>query len=285
MTAIKKSPEIESIISHEDMKQDTKIRCSGISPLKSDNHSAVQKSSLDIEKTKFFQAISKGVSLLIQQYGYSRARATSLILEEIRQDDDHPTEEEVFKAMQFLCLGMEDARKTVTVARAFKRSLDATKTSKEDAIRDLTSKLETSNLLNKVTRPNIISQEGQQRSLSDSVPDFKTLLNECKQKGPKEKEISSLHTKSNYRNVNNIQRSVKTKSRAVACTGKGQRKRHLPLDENNDVDAVVEKKAINLKEHSKSDISTSPPPGISRKRTSPEHQVQQPSKRPRCDSV
>lgn len=95
MTAIKKSPEIESIISHEDMKQDTKIRCSGISPLKSDNHSAVQKSSLDIEKTKFFQAISKGVSLLIQQYGYSRARATSLILEEIRQDDDHPTEEEV----------------------------------------------------------------------------------------------------------------------------------------------------------------------------------------------
>lgn len=286
MTAIKKSTETTSIVKNDGIKPDLGSGNSIISSVKDDYHGTIVDTSLDIEKAIFFQAVSKSVLLLMQQHGYSRARATSLMLEEIRQSDDHPTEEEVFNAMESLRLGMDDARKTVTVAKAFKRSLAATKTSKEDAVRNLTNQLEASKLLQKVTRPSLPSLEGQHRSsLSDSVPDFQTLLKECKQIVSKEIEILPPTIISNSRNVNNIQRNVKTKSRVAASSGKGQRKRHLPLDETNDVDPVVEKKANNLKDHKKSDRSSSPSPGIPRKRTSPELQNQQASKRHRCDSV
>jgi len=286
MTAIKKSTETTSIVKNDGIKPDLGSGNSIISSVKDDYNGTIVDTSLDIEKAIFFQAVSKSVLLLMQQHGYSRARATSLMLEEIRQSDDHPTEEEVFNAMESLRLGMDDARKTVTVAKAFKRSLAATKTSKEDAVRNLTNQLEASKLLQKVTRPSLPSLEGQHRSsLSDSVPDFQTLLKECKQIVSKEIEILPPTIISNSRNVNNIQRNVKTKSRVAASSGKGQRKRHLPLDETNDVDPVVEKKANNLKDHKKSDRSSSPSPGIPRKRTSPELQNQQASKRHRCDSV
>mmetsp|Transcript_11077 Transcript_11077/g.10607 ORF Transcript_11077/g.10607 Transcript_11077/m.10607 type:complete len:181 (-) Transcript_11077:68-610(-) len=180
--------------------------------------------------------------------------------------------------MESLRLGMDDARKTATVAKAFRRSLTSAKTSKEDAVRLLTSKLEASKLLQKVTRPSL---DDHRSSLSDSVPDFKSLLNECK---PKESMpptiISSTRSSS-------TQRHVKTKSalRAAACIAKAQRKRQLSLDEKtDDVDAAVKKKA-SLKDHNNSDRSLSPSPGMTRKRSSPDHQAQPTMKFSRCDSV
>ena len=53
------------------------------------------KKALEAEKVRFFEAVSGVVTMLVKQHGYSRARANSLVLAEIRQDDEQPTENEV----------------------------------------------------------------------------------------------------------------------------------------------------------------------------------------------
>jgi len=46
-------------------------------------------------KSRFFDNISSGISVLVGRHGYSRDRAASLILDQIRQSDAPPTEDEV----------------------------------------------------------------------------------------------------------------------------------------------------------------------------------------------
>ena len=82
-------------------------------------------------------------------------------------------------------IGLDDARRAATVANAFKRSCKSAKDSKVDAIRLLTSQLETSTFLRKIPFSSSVLERP---STSDSVPDFKSLLN-----NQKTEEISELN--------------------------------------------------------------------------------------------
>lgn len=46
-------------------------------------------------KTAFLNRVSDGISYLIHRHGYSRARATNLILTELRKEDPLPSDDEV----------------------------------------------------------------------------------------------------------------------------------------------------------------------------------------------
>ena len=74
-----------------------------MTPLHSTNESTQPHSSSTIHmndevtmaKSRFFDNISSGISVLVGRHGYSRDRAASLILDQIRQSDAPPTEDEV----------------------------------------------------------------------------------------------------------------------------------------------------------------------------------------------
>jgi len=104
-------------------------------------------------RERFAAAVSMGVSELTRGHGYSRERAVLLLLGEIRRDDTPPTDNEIFRAMEYLGMGMEEASKTVTVARALRRARLERSLSAVDAIDDLTSKLSLSNIVGKVDSP------------------------------------------------------------------------------------------------------------------------------------
>lgn len=50
---------------------------------------------LIIAKKRFHQNISSGIQALVRRQGYSHARAAHLILEQIRQSDPQPQEDQV----------------------------------------------------------------------------------------------------------------------------------------------------------------------------------------------
>lgn len=58
---------------------------------------SIAYSNNDVESAarRFHDNISNGISVLVRRHGYSRERAASLILDQIRQSDDPPNEEEV----------------------------------------------------------------------------------------------------------------------------------------------------------------------------------------------
>uniref|UniRef100_A0A6U1SRY8 Uncharacterized protein n=1 Tax=Trieres chinensis TaxID=1514140 RepID=A0A6U1SRY8_TRICV len=105
---------------------------------------------LESARARFAAAVSLGVSELTARFGYSRERAAWLLLGEIRRDDSPPSDDEIFRAMEYLGLGMEEASKTVTVARALRRARLEQGLSAVDAIDDLTAKLSVSSLVGKV---------------------------------------------------------------------------------------------------------------------------------------
>lgn len=106
-------------------------------------------SSVSAARERFAVAVSRGVEELTGR-GYSRERAAALLLGEIRMDDGPPCDNEVFRAMERCRMGMEEAAKTVTVARALRRTRTEKGLSAVDAIDDLTSKLDISSLVMKV---------------------------------------------------------------------------------------------------------------------------------------
>lgn len=101
-------------------------------------------------KGRFAAAVANGVDELMKWKGYSRDRASSLILQEIQQGVAYPTDEEVFRVMKMHGIGMEDASKTLLVARAVQRSRSEKGVSSVEAIDDLTLKLSTSRLFGQV---------------------------------------------------------------------------------------------------------------------------------------
>lgn len=46
-------------------------------------------------KIEFLRRVSEGISYLVHHHGYSRTKASNFILDEIRQSDPLPTENEV----------------------------------------------------------------------------------------------------------------------------------------------------------------------------------------------
>ena len=180
-------------------------------------------------------------------------------------------------------IGLDDARRAATVANAFKRSCKSAKDSKVDAIRLLTSQLETSTFLRKIPFSSSVLERP---STSDSVPDFKSLLNN--QKTEEVSELSQSQTTHLIKLRNCAPRPMKSKSSMRSVShAKMQRKRQLTVDENKDeVDAAVEQKALKDPNNSESCHRTiSPSPSITRKRNASDGSAQPALKRSRCDSV
>ena len=185
--------------------------------------------------------------------------------------------------MKTSMIGLDDARRAATVANAFKRSCKSTKESKVDAIRLLTSQLETSTFLKKIPFSFSVLERP---STSDSVPDFKSLLNNQKTEEISESNLSQTSHPKKPRNCAPRPNKIKSSMRSVSHA-KTQRKRQLTVDENKDeVDAAVEQKALKDPNNSESSHRTiSPSPSIARKRNASDGPTQPPIKRSRCDSV
>jgi len=101
-------------------------------------------------KARFSERVSNGISVLIKRHGYSRERASDLILKEISQGGVPPSEDEIFAVMNEVCVGMDDALKVLTVAKALRRVEKERGISPSDAIEHLSSCLTVMKLLGKV---------------------------------------------------------------------------------------------------------------------------------------
>jgi hypothetical protein len=109
------------------------------------------KDDLIIAKKRFHANISNGIQAIVKQ-GYSRARAAHLILEQIRQSDAQPQEDQVFRVMHHLGLGIEAATQTIIVANALKRVQEKRGFTSSHAIDYLSSCLTTMKLLGSVEK-------------------------------------------------------------------------------------------------------------------------------------
>lgn len=112
-----------------------------------DKHHGLNHEDLTEAMNRFRESISNGISVLVLKHGYSRARATDLILEQIRQSDGLPCEDEVFRVMHHLGLGIEAATQSIIVAKALKRVQEEQSCTKAKAINYLSSCLTTMKLL------------------------------------------------------------------------------------------------------------------------------------------
>lgn len=100
-------------------------------------------------KQKFINAVMEGTSVLMERCGYSRERATSALLRELSRgefDVIRPTDEEIFESMKQNGLGIDEARKALTVHKALRRAMEANASAAE-AIHNLASKIAVSNLM------------------------------------------------------------------------------------------------------------------------------------------
>lgn len=108
---------------------------------------AVGGRSLSNARSNFVSAVSNGVIELMGQCGYSRERATSILLRELRRDGETPTDNEIFHMMQCQSIGSVEAEKALTVSKAVRKIMKERGKSAVEAIDDLTSRLSLSNLL------------------------------------------------------------------------------------------------------------------------------------------
>lgn len=114
---------------------------------------------------RFRSSITKGISVLVTKHGYSRARATALVLERIRQSEESPCEDEIFRVMQHLGLGIESATQIVIVSKSLMKVQDERGYTKAQAIDYLSSCLTTMKLLGSLEK-NAAASESPLGSLS-----------------------------------------------------------------------------------------------------------------------
>eukprot|EP00429_Kryptoperidinium_foliaceum_P012919 CAMPEP_0176042020 /NCGR_PEP_ID=MMETSP0120_2-20121206/20849_1 /TAXON_ID=160619 /ORGANISM="Kryptoperidinium foliaceum, Strain CCMP 1326" /LENGTH=239 /DNA_ID=CAMNT_0017375431 /DNA_START=240 /DNA_END=959 /DNA_ORIENTATION=+ len=102
--------------------------------------------SLFNAKASFVNAVTDGITTLMQQCGYSRDRATSVLMRELsRGDSSRPSDEEIFDTMARYGLGIEEATKAIIVSRALRTAMQTV--SPEKAIEHLAGKIAVRKLL------------------------------------------------------------------------------------------------------------------------------------------
>jgi hypothetical protein len=101
-------------------------------------------------RSTFLKRVSDGISHLVNRHGYSRSRASSLILGEIRNNEPLPDEDEIFDVMTKMGLGMNEASEVIVVSKALTKIRKERNLPPAQAIESLTSCLTTMKLLGKV---------------------------------------------------------------------------------------------------------------------------------------
>lgn len=130
-------------------------------------NAAPQHAQIAAAKSRFMLAVNKGITDLMQQCGYSRDRATAALLRELGRGDGTVENQEVFDTMTTFGLGVDDASHALTVSRAVQRAMKERGLSAVEAIDDLSTKLNISNL---VSCGATTSQEGVMEPLVSSRP-------------------------------------------------------------------------------------------------------------------
>lgn len=255
---------------------------------------------LSMAKKRFSDNISNGISVLVRRHGYSRVRAAELILDQIRQSDALPTDDEVFRVMNHLGLGLEAGKQTVIVAKALKRVQRQGGHTESSAIDFLSSCLTTMKLLGSVEKTVTENHSQLDSPISASMPE--KLLNSAPL--PSSSSSSSTAKSSavlNNRKTNNRRTASKNNKNNKARQSKPpkqQRKRSKDEENGNNVDVSCADKALLVKEQSHVDSAhshqkncMSPSPNVARhgaKRVSAhidELNVQPATKRQRLDSI
>jgi len=161
----------------------------------SESLNTINKSDeLTTAKKRFQANISNGIDALVLKQGYSRNRAAHLILEQIRQSDTMPEEDEIFQVMHHLGLGIEGATKIIVVANALKRVQEERGFTRTSAIDYLSSCLTTMKLLGSVEKTAIVhSSPSSPLKLMDSpsIASTTSVMDESFSSPPKHSSCSS----------------------------------------------------------------------------------------------
>lgn len=115
-------------------------------------NSAPPSATEDEAKTRFVEALTKGVDVLLER-GHGRERASAELLNRLQTSSNsvynNPDEDEIFQTMESLGLSMEDATKVMTVSSAFRKARTTKGGSATEAIDELTSRLNLAGLSHK----------------------------------------------------------------------------------------------------------------------------------------
>lgn len=114
------------------------------------NHSITGKSinqdeaeTLNMSKSRFAAAVSRTISDLMIRCGYSRSRATAVLLQGIRGENPPPSDPKIFEFMNRHGIGYEDATRVLVVSEAIQSSCKDPKVSTIQAVDELTTRLRT----------------------------------------------------------------------------------------------------------------------------------------------
>jgi len=261
----------------------------------SSSSSIHQIDELVTAKNRFYDNISKGISVLVGKHGYSRERAASLILDQIRLTDEAPIDDEVFRVMHHLGLGFEGARQSIVVASALKRVQKEQGIRKASAIDYLSSCLTTMKLLGSVEKNASIAAVALDCSPASAMSEefmSSTLDNSTSGPGASiEPAAPSTNTKSRKTNVGRRMTSknnLKNKSRQSKPL-KPPRKRSKDDDSipSSKVDAQVVEKAllVNVNRASSSPSVRQTSKRVGSHRDELDIQSQPAPKRQRLDSI
>lgn len=119
-----------------------------------------------LAKSRFSEAVSDTVSKLMSQKGFSRERATTLLLNKIRRDGCVPRDAEVLALMRKVGLSLCDAYTAITIAKTLKKARGEHGVSPTAAIDELTSKIKSELFLNDFSK--VISPGTSEKSLMKS---------------------------------------------------------------------------------------------------------------------
>jgi hypothetical protein len=268
----------------------------------------ISDDEIAVAKNRFQANISNGIAVLVLKHGYSRARAVALILDQIRQTDAPPSDDEVFRVMHNLGLGFEAATQSMTVANALKRLQNENGYTRAKAINYLSSCLTTMKLLGSVERTKsentLYSSTVNSSSSTNSLitmdsPSSSSIVSSCSSQ-----TMKSSHPRPRTGRRNSSKNNLKhhKSSRLLSKPPKPQKKRKEEniiastndgshTAQSNVEKAIFEKEQEVVQQITRSNNKT-PSPNVARgKRMNAhrEHDVMevnaQPSKRQRLDSI
>jgi len=181
--------------------------------------------SLSSAKARFMDTVSDGVEELTRRCGFSRERAANTLLRELSRGDVSLSDDEVFHMMRTQGVGMEDARKALTISKAVLRAMKDNGGLAVQAIDDLTSRLNIVSLLNgKVPLENEgrvdykMEPQRQRPQTTDRVP--KKFPHVSRKQKPKQPKIvlEANHKTLKFSGI------TKTSSRKRSISGSDERK-------------------------------------------------------------
>mmetsp|Transcript_18071 Transcript_18071/g.25051 ORF Transcript_18071/g.25051 Transcript_18071/m.25051 type:complete len:337 (-) Transcript_18071:399-1409(-) len=185
--------------------------------------------SIEIAKKDFTKTVSKCVGQLMKEYGYSRDRATTLLVRAFAGNHDdastqqhYPSDNEIFELMKVRNLGIDDASRALVVSNAIEKATIQHGLSPVQAIDHLSSQLNTFKLLELEDRLSSLSVMDRRPSTTTRPP---TSTNVIKTIKPKSVVVATPTTTTSHRSSNAALR----KSKAIHKSPKTQnRKRPNP---------------------------------------------------------